>query len=321
MGDGQVRNIKDLGTYTYTKWGPKADGFRYEVILESDNGRCKDSVHRFVYLLPAQPIALYTSDASSACAPFLVHFYNNSSYFDRVEWDFGDGNTSTESEPIHTYTTAGYYNSKLTVFGDGGLAYKYNTLRAFQNPIADFKINPEELLLPEADAHFFNTSKFSSRYQWDFDDAGSSSNDKDPVHRYSKLGAYDVKLTVWTDPNEGNCVDDTTITAAVRVIGQGKLAYPNAFTPNINGPVGGAYSDVDFQNQVFHPVWEGVSVYILRIYNRWGEQVFESKDVKIGWDGYYKEKLCDPDVYVWKAVGRFTNGKSFEKIGDVTLIR
>lgn len=322
LGDGQVRYGKTLPPYTYSKWGLKENGYRYEVILETSNARCQDSVHRFLYLLPAAPVAYYSSDTSATCSPLDVYFKNTSSYGDRYEWDFGDGSPiSTDAEPFHSFTKPGYYNVKLSVYGDGGVAYKYKTYRVFQSPIADFKINSKELLLPEADAHFFNASQFASRYLWDFDDGGGSSTDVNPTYRYSKLGEYNVKLTAWTSLENGNCVDDTTIAAAVRVTGQGKLAYPNAFTPSVLGPNGGVYDDVDYQNQVFHPVWEGVTEYTLRIFNRWGEQIFESKDVKIGWDGYYKGKLCDPDVYVWKAEGRYTNGKSFSKLGDVTLIR
>jgi gliding motility-associated-like protein len=322
LGDGQVRTGKNFNTYTYSKWGPASDDFRYLVTLETANEHCNSAISKYLTLLPAAPVAYYTSDTSATCSPLNVYFKNTSSYGDRYEWDFGDGSPiSTDAEPFHSFTKPGYYNVKLSVYGDGGVAYKYKTYRVFQSPIADFKINSKELLLPEADAHFFNASQFASRYLWDFDDGGGSSTDVNPTYRYSKLGEYNVKLTAWTSLENGNCVDDTTIAAAVRVTGQGKLAYPNAFTPSVLGPNGGVYDDVDYQNQVFHPVWEGVTEYTLRIFNRWGEQIFESKDVKIGWDGYYKGKLCDPDVYVWKAEGRYTNGKSFSKLGDVTLIR
>ena len=58
-----------------------------------------------------------------------------------------------------------------------------------------------------------------------------------------------------------------------------------------------------------------------KIFNRWGEQIFESLDVKQGWDGYYNGIICQQDVYVWKVTGKYSNGKSFTKAGDVTLMR
>jgi gliding motility-associated-like protein len=74
-------------------------------------------------------------------------------------------------------------------------------------------------------------------------------------------------------------------------------------------------------NEVFHPVHYGVVEYKLMVFNRWGEQVFQSNDVKVGWDGYYKGKICDQGVYIWRAIGKFTNGRIFDKKGNVTLLR
>jgi gliding motility-associated-like protein len=64
-----------------------------------------------------------------------------------------------------------------------------------------------------------------------------------------------------------------------------------------------------------------VKEYKLEIYDRWGELIFESNDVTIGWDGYFKGKLCKSDVYIWKAKGKFYNGSSFNKAGDVTILQ
>lgn len=51
------------------------------------------------------------------------------------------------------------------------------------------------------------------------------------------------------------------------------------------------------------------------------ELIFTTKDLSAGWDGKVNSKYAKPDVYVWKAMGKFTNGRSFELAGDVTLIR
>jgi len=50
-----------------------------------------------------------------------------------------------------------------------------------------------------------------------------------------------------------------------------------------------------------------------------GELIFVSNNVNIGWDGYYKGKLCEQDVYIWKAYVKLNNGKVFRRTGDVTL--
>ena len=73
-------------------------------------------------------------------------------------------------------------------------------------------------------------------------------------------------------------------------------------------------------NKIFHPWWVGVDLYQLEIYTNWGERLFTSTDVNIGWDGYNKGRLCKQDVYVFKCTGFFINGEPFKVMGDVTLI-
>jgi len=72
---------------------------------------------------------------------------------------------------------------------------------------------------------------------------------------------------------------------------------------------------------VFFPFVTGVENFHMLIFNRWGEIIFETFDVKIGWDGYYRGQLCQQDVYVWKANVNFIDGRSITKAGDVTLLR
>jgi hypothetical protein len=104
--------------------------------------------------------------------------------------------------------------------------------------------------------------------------------------------------------------------------GSHNIVFPNAFIPNKNGPTGGYYSPrSDEAAFVFHPEYEGVSEYHLVIYSRTGAVLFESRNLNIGWDGYYKGQLCEPGVYIWRARGRYANGEQFIKMGDVTLLR
>jgi gliding motility-associated-like protein len=72
---------------------------------------------------------------------------------------------------------------------------------------------------------------------------------------------------------------------------------------------------------VFHPQLQGISEYELTIFSRWGELLFVSKDVTIGWDGYYKGKLCLQDVYVWKITATTFEGEEIKKTGDLLLLR
>lgn len=317
FGDDKPNNLQmHPGSYTYETWGPSPD-FQYFVTLRVVNEQCADEITHVLTLLPAPPEALFEANYYASCPPLKVQFINASSYGDSYLWDFGDGSTSTEESPNHTFYEEGYYNVSLTVSGDGGQKTFFDVLRVYGLPKANFEVLPPIVVLPDGYASFYNLSEGASAYLWDFGD-GTLSTDINPVHYYTDLGRYKVQLIAYT---EYSCTDTLTREAGVIVEGAGKLRFPNAFVPDKTGPNGGRYLPVDFSNTIFHPVHEGVIEYRLMIFNRWGEQIFQSDDVWVGWDGYFNGKLAAQDVYVWRAVGKFSNGRSFDMRGNVTLLR
>ena len=90
------------------------------------------------------------------------------------------------------------------------------------------------------------------------------------------------------------------------------LVYvPNAFTPN-----------GDNKNDIFRIRTYGLSeVKAFRVFNRWGEMVFETYDVSQGWDGTWQGQACTPAVFVYYLEGTCANGQEVLKKGNVTLIR
>ncbi len=100
-----------------------------------------------------------------------------------------------------------------------------------------------------------------------------------------------------------------------------KIEFPNAFTPNSNGPTNGYYTPGIPNNDVFHPVYKGVVEYHLSIFNRRGELIFESNEINVGWDGYINDRLATQGVYVWKARGKYSNGENFVRFGNIMLIK
>jgi len=171
-------------------------------------------------------------------------------------------------------------------------------------------------MLPDEPVKSFNISKHGATYLWDFGD-GSTYSAYDTAHQYSAPGVYDVSLTAWTIHG---CEASMTVPEAVTVIGEGYIRFPNAFRPNMTGPIEGAYNPSEHMNLVFHPVYEGVIQYELVVYDRWGEKLFQTNDITRGWDGYNQGTLCAQGVYVWRATVMFGNGKTDILAGDVTLL-
>jgi hypothetical protein len=101
----------------------------------------------------------------------------------------------------------------------------------------------------------------------------------------------------------------------------GEIIFPNAFRWNGSGPTGGFWSESIVEDFVFRPVYSNVETYKLQIFNRSGFMIFESSDIHTGWDGYLRNgQLAIQGVYIWKASGKFNDGSSFSKIGDVTFL-
>lgn len=265
------------------------------------------------------PEALFTPSVSEGCAPLTVSFANKSLKASTYVWNFGDGNFSTASNPIHTYTAPGTYEVVLRANGKGGSDFN-NTYRitVFERPVAKAHVE-SKIDNTNAPVFFNNESENATYYEWDFDDNNYSS-EREPVHYFASNQVFDVTLKVWS---EHHCIDSAIIPNVLNVSAPvaGKLIFPNAFTPSTNGANGGYYSFTDRTNDVFYPLHYGVAEYKLQIFNRFGALVFETTDIQQGWDGYYDNgRLAVEDAYVWRATGRYENGQAFTKVGNVTLI-
>lgn len=90
----------------------------------------------------------------------------------------------------------------------------------------------------------------------------------------------------------------------------GDILFPNAFTPNEDGI-----------NEVFIGVGSIPENFNLKIYNRWGEVIFETNNFNQGWDGKYKDHFAHDGIYVYQANFTVSNNDPVEKTGRILLIR
>jgi PKD repeat protein len=261
---------------------------------------------------------LFEPSVNSGCQPLKVHFRNKIAAVDSCKWTFGDGGFSVKTNPDWIFDVEGEYRVGLEVFGSEGFHANYTTIiTVHPKPQARFEIVPEKAVIPDDEIRFLNYSTNGVRYIWNFGD-GVESELFEPVHTYSKYSNYNVRLVASSDIG----CSDTLIVMNAFTGSKYFIEFPNAFIPNANGPSGGYYSSKsDEAAQVFHPSFTGVSEYQLRIFSKQSVLIFESNDINIGWDGYYKGELVNSGVYIWKVRGNFRNGEPFIKMGDVTLLR
>jgi gliding motility-associated-like protein len=133
------------------------------------------------------------------------------------------------------------------------------------------------------------------------------------------------EVGIYTVTGRDNCGDPITAEVEVTqedlescnveppITGERCLEYPNAFVPNSRDEI----------NRTFAPKSDcnDLDIYNLKIYNRWGNKVFESDQVELGWDGRKGGKDAPADVYFFYSTYSTTGGAEFEEKGDLLLIR
>lgn len=313
FGDGGTASVASPGTHTYGTWGS------YTITLVVSSANCSDTATQVISITPPLPTANFLGQGMG-CAPLTVQFTNTSLQGVSYQWSFGDGGTSTADNPTYIYNVPGVYTVTLTAMGIGGVTNtftKVDSIVVHPRAMAFFTLQPTEVAVPSQPVFTYNLSSNASLYTWDFGD-GNTSSQTNPVHYYTTAGVYDVSLVA---NNQWNCPDTILMEALVTAKGAGEIQFPNAFTPGNTGPTDGVYDPRSFTNDHFFPLFKGVEDYKLEIFNRWGELLFVTEDVSIGWDGYYRGQLAKQDVYVWKAYAKFSDGKETTLKGDVTLLR
>jgi len=166
----------------------------------------------------SQPVADFNATLVSGCSPLVVQFTDNSSGNPTAwNWDFGNGNTSTQKNPVITYLNHGTYTVKLTVSNTSGSnsITKTQYITVYDNPIVKFTVSDSFNCVPFT-THFTDLSTTSggntTAWEWDFDD-GSTSAIKNPQHGYSQPGNYNITLKV---TNSGGCFSSLSKLAYIK---------------------------------------------------------------------------------------------------------
>jgi gliding motility-associated-like protein len=88
------------------------------------------------------------------------------------------------------------------------------------------------------------------------------------------------------------------------------IYIPNVFSPDANG-----------ENDELFVRGKGVDFFTFSVFNRWGQLVFQTSSLDVGWDGDYKGKPVNAGVFVYVLKGEFVNGEEIDLKGNVTLVK
>ena len=148
------------------------------------------------------PVAAFTANVTAGNVPLTIQFTDTSTGTPTSwAWEFGDGVTSADQDPVHTYTTEGTYTVNLTVTNSQGsdTEVKADYISAGSSvaaPVADFSAAPISGDAPLAVQFTDMSANTPTSWSWEFGDGDSTNATvQDPVHTYASAGTYTVTLT------------------------------------------------------------------------------------------------------------------------------
>jgi gliding motility-associated-like protein len=283
-------------------------------LISTDNNSCKDTMTRTVSYFPVPPLIVIKPSKFSACVPETIKFTNLSVPIDDtydIKWDFGDGGTGDEISPTHNFESVGVFSVKVEITSPIGCYTEEtfpNLINIEASPVADFTYTPDVINNINATAVFTDLSSGGSGWYWDFGGRASSFV-RNPTYTFLDTGRYTIKEVVF-HPN--GCTDTLIKTIDVEPVVQ--FFLPNAFTPNYDG-----------KNEIYKPggLSLGVSKYLMTIYSRWGDKLYETDNPDEGWNGRRNNDGQEMPVGVYLCVLQYTDARSRSKElrEFVTLVR
>ncbi|MCK5739827.1 PKD domain-containing protein, partial [bacterium] len=196
----------------------------------------------------------FTADIQTGIGPLTVQFQNTSTNSEDFLWDFGDGSTSREKNPIHSYgTQKKYYTVTLTCLACGTNKHetKENFITVLKPSTVNFEGAPISGIVGTEVAFYNNSGGLANVFEWDFGDGSmvtyqhDHTNKVHPLHQYNLPGEYAVTLKA----NGQGGMAELTIPGMVYIDAEDDYIQLDLVE---NGPV---YEDCGWENVIDHDVY------------------------------------------------------------------
>ena len=208
----------------------------YSVCLIISNSCSADTICKNVSVTCVAPVANFTGQTAGLTATFT----NSSISGVTFSWDFGDGNSSVQANPVHIYSAAGTYNVCLTAVNPCGTdTFCQQVGVTTSTPVAGFTFVVNGGIVTFTDTSL-NTP---TSWAWDFGDAGSSTS-QNPTHNYAITGSYNVCLIATNSNGSDTACDSITAVVGREEFGMNEqvTVYPNPAGDQINLAIPSGYS-------------------------------------------------------------------------------
>jgi gliding motility-associated-like protein len=289
----------------------------YFIDLKAYNYGCAAQTNTTLHMYP-NPKINYTASPLKGCQPLEVAFTPTITAEGTVNYNWIMGNaqntTYNLANPIHTYKDTGtFYTTVMMNTLTGCIDTAYDTLNkpiiVLPRPTAKFTVDS---LVKDFfyDPFIKVTNKVTSPYTnlyYSWGDVHPYTYLANDTHYYAQPGNYIITQYV---VNALGCSNTTS--QEISIDASFQFYVPNAFTP-----------DHDGLNDVFTAKTSGLKEYKLNIYDRWGERVFISNDIKNGWNGrkHNSGDLLPVGVYIWHIQVRDRLSTKRTYTGTVTLVK
>lgn len=297
------------GLNTATQNVSPSDTTQYTLTVTDSCGRTiSDSIIVNV-IFPPIPLFVFTSE--DFCEPSQVKFEDRSQpgsgVISTYLWDMGNGVQQTISNPVQVYLQDAIYQVGLTIVNSENCTSSVTLpVVIHPKPTANFIWNPEDptILFPEISLKDLSSPDVIGR-TWSIEPEGYFSTSVNPQYTFTEPGLFPVTLEV---VNDFGCRD--TVTLNIPVKEDVSIYIPSSFTPDNNG-----------NNEEFKVYGKNIDSMEMRIFDRWGEQLFVSKDINIGWSGRdSKGQALKSDSYVYKISIRDIYGGEHNYTGYLILL-
>lgn len=268
------------------------------------NGNYYESdLHLVIHEKPNYQVQIFP-DTGVFCQETIFHCEVDGA-IEPISYSWNNGASLSDSFIFYPKLTSDYQKSTIYVTVlDACENVVSDTIDVFfsKKPQANFIFSPDWIDLLNSNVIFTDHSSSDVvEWKWKFGDDEDSSSLQNPVHFYSEVGDYIVSLKV---KNKYNCLDSTNRKINVNEIPS--IYIPNSFTPNHDGI-----------NDVFKIYCNEAAKIEVSIYNRWGEEIFQSKNKKFEWCG---EDAPD-GTYTYKVIIKFKDKQTKIICGVINLIR
>ena len=245
---------------------------------------------------------------SSTCQNQPVGFNNTSNVAGAGNiswyWNFGDNTSSNSFSPSHTYKQAGNYIVSLVARSNECPALSDTIKKSITVKETNPGVRYLTVRTMKGKPYQLSARSIGSSYLWQPSADLDLPNSRTPVITPSSEREYQIKIT-----SSDGCI--TTDTLLVQVLNKTEVFVPKAFTPNRNGV-----------NDLLRPILVNIPlINYFRVYNRWGQLIFETKTPGDGWNGLFKGAMQPTETYTWVFEGRDSNGNLIKASGKTILIR